>query len=124
MSVLQKVLIVDDEPGYREHLQALLAAEGYDVESAANSAAAIEAGRRFLPDVLVVDWQLREELDGFDVSNTLRETLPDLRTILITGYAIPSLDSKVITSKIRAVLFKPFGIDDLREAVRRATTEA
>ena len=124
MSVLQKVLIVDDEPGYREHLQALLAAEGYDVESAANSAAAIEAGRRFLPDVLVVDWQLREELDGFDVSNTLRETLPDLRTILITGYAIPSLDSKVITSKIRAVLSKPFGVDDLRSAVRNASAKS
>jgi CheY-like chemotaxis protein len=74
-----------------------------------------------LPDVLIVDWQLRDDFDGFDVTNKLRETIPNLSTILITGYPAPNLEPKAMGSQIKAVLYKPFSVEDLREAVRKAT---
>jgi CheY-like chemotaxis protein len=57
-----KCLLVDDEPGIREGLAALLRRKGHDVRTAADcaGAAAALAGERF--DVVVSDWRLPDGL--------------------------------------------------------------
>ncbi len=61
---MTKVLVVDDEPGYRKALQEVIAAAGNSVEVAANSHDAFEIAERFCPDVLIVDWMLENALCG------------------------------------------------------------
>jgi DNA-binding response OmpR family regulator len=119
---MPKVLVVDDEPGYREHIKEVFAEDGYEVETAESGGMALKIGRRFLPDLLVVDWVLKSDLDGFDVAKALRQLRPNLTTILITAYPSPELEPKALGSRIGAVLYKPFAPEDLRAAVRRATT--
>ena len=48
-----RILIVDDEPTYREYLQRFLARDGLDVRTAETGAEAIELAREFSPDVLL-----------------------------------------------------------------------
>ncbi len=117
---MPKVLVVDDEAGYCERIKDLFTEDGYEVESAQTATGAIEIGRRFMPDLLVVDWILKDDLDGFDVIRSLRELRPDLKAILITAYPTPQLEPKALGARIGAVVYKPFNPDELRAAVRRA----
>ncbi len=118
---MAKVLVVDDEPMYRENLQEVISDEGHDVEVAVNGHNAIEIGERFCPDVLIVDWMLQNDLSGLDVSESLRESNPRLTTIIITGFPAQKLRLQAEESKVFAFLEKPFELDDIRETVRRAT---
>lgn len=118
---MAKVLVVDDESGYRERLQEVILGEGHDVQIAAGSHDALEVAKRFCPDVLIVDWMLQNDLCGLDVSESLRKSNPHLTTIIITGYAAQELRDRAEGFEVFAFLEKPFELDDLRNALRRAT---
>jgi DNA-binding response OmpR family regulator len=81
------ILHVDDEAQVRTSLALLMRAENYDVRSAATGAEAIAwVADGLQPDVLIVDFQLGEEMDGADLTQELRRTLgytPPI--ILLTG---------------------------------------
>lgn len=67
----QYILIVDDEPSIREVVRLYLQREGFEVETAADGATALEiAGTRRL-DLVVLDLML-PGLDGFEVYRGLR----------------------------------------------------
>jgi DNA-binding response OmpR family regulator len=68
----EKVLIVEDDPAIREALAYNLQREGYDVQSVEDGAKALDAARASKPDLIVLDLML-PELDGFDVTRTLRK---------------------------------------------------
>ncbi len=68
----EKILIVEDDPAIREALSYNLGREGYEVKAVGDGVAALEAARASAPDVVVLDLML-PELDGFDVTRTLRK---------------------------------------------------
>lgn len=117
-----KVLVVDDEPGYRDRLTRHLARGGWHVRSAAGGREAIDVGTRYRPDVLVADWMLKDRIHGLHVVSALRAVLPRVRTVLITGY--PSEDVRTTARQLRVDTFleKPFELDALRAAVQSAAT--
>ncbi len=117
---MTKILIVDDEPSYRDSLELILAYEDYQVCTAPDGPAALESSGSFCPDVLIADWMLRGSMNGLEVAKALLEENPDMRTIVITGYATPRLESQVGEIEGTEVLTKPFGVDQLLEAVERA----
>ncbi len=118
---MAKVLIVDDERMYRESLQEVISDEGHDVEIAVDGHDAVEIAKRFCPDVLIADWMLQNDVCGLEVSGSLREFNPRLTTIIITGYPAQELRTRAEKSKVFAFLEKPFELDELRDAVRKAT---
>ena len=68
----EKVLVVEDDPAIREALTYNLQREGYEVQSVDDGAKALDAARASSPDLIVLDLML-PELDGFDVTRTLRK---------------------------------------------------
>jgi DNA-binding response OmpR family regulator len=68
----EKVLVVEDDPAIRETLVYNLGKEGYQVQAVGDGVAALEAARATPPDIVVLDLML-PELDGFDVTRTLRK---------------------------------------------------
>ena len=121
---MTKIFVVDDEPSYRDSLDLILSYENYEVLTAANATSALEVGDSFAPDVLIIDWMLRDEMSGFEVAKKLLESNPDIRTIVITGYATPWLAAQVESIKGAEVLAKPFGVDELLAAVTRAIDQS
>lgn len=69
---MTRVLVVEDDAAIRDALVYNLGREGYQVEAAGDGAAAIAAARAGSPDLIVLDLML-PELDGFDVTRTLRK---------------------------------------------------
>lgn len=113
-----KVLIADDEPLARQHLRAVLEADG-DVEiigEAANGSEAIRLIDDLIPDLVLLDIQM-PEIDGFNVIAQLDpDHLP--MVIFITAYdsyAIRAFDVHAID-----YLLKPVARERLLEAVLHA----
>jgi DNA-binding response OmpR family regulator len=68
----KRVLVVEDDAAIREALEYNLTREGYTVESVGDGVKALAAIRKHEPDLLVLDLML-PEMDGFDVTRTLRQ---------------------------------------------------
>ena len=121
---MTKIFVVDDEPSYRDSLELILTYENYEVRTAADGVAALEVAGGFVPDVLIVDWMLRGNINGFEVAKALLESNREMRTIVITGYATPWLVDQVESIEGAEVLAKPFGVDEILAAVENAVNQS
>jgi two-component system cell cycle response regulator len=66
-----RILVVDDHPVNCELLEAMLAPQGYRVESVYSGAEALELVRRAPPDLILLDVNM-PDMDGFAVTRELR----------------------------------------------------
>jgi DNA-binding response OmpR family regulator len=109
--VNKKVLVVEDEPTLLETLEYNLNRQGYDVCTADDGPAALDAARREKPDLIVLDVML-PKLDGFEVCRILRQetTVP----ILMLTAKDDEVD-KVVGLEVGAddYLTKPFSMREL-----------
>ena len=115
-----RLLLVDDEPVVRQMIGSYFSGSGFEVRTSASGVEAIEIGLRFLPDVLVTDWMLDSELHGLQVSRTLQLAIPELRTLLITGYLSPDVVAEARDANVADLIAKPFRPAALLEAVQHA----
>ncbi len=116
-----RVLIVDDEPDYRGQVETILSWDEHETKTAGSGREAIDVGARYRPDVLIADWMLRNHVHGLHVSETLRMVRPDLRTILITGFASEDLRTEAAAKGILDFIEKPFQAGRIRAAVQAAS---
>ena len=80
-----KILIVDDEEGKCEGLQALLVHAGYKVFAAFNSKQALKLAREENPDLVLLDFILDEKKNGVEVFEDIQRANPNAKAILYTG---------------------------------------
>ncbi|NBE50229.1 response regulator [Streptomyces boluensis] len=119
---MTRVLVVDDEPQIVRALVINLKARKYEVDAAADGAAALQLAAARHPDVIVLDLGL-PDMDGVDVIKGLRGWS---RVPILVLSARHSSDEKVEALDAGAddYVTKPFGMDELlarlRAAVRRA----
>ncbi len=84
MSVDLRVLIVDDDPGFRRAARELLRARGYVVVADAHDRrSAIAAVRLLKPDAVLLDVCLGPD-DGFDVARALGRERPGTAVLLMS----------------------------------------
>ncbi|GJG88036.1 hypothetical protein tb265_32170 [Gemmatimonadetes bacterium T265] len=100
---MPSVLIVDDEPNIRRMVGALLAAEGYEVRDAPDGAAGLASARAAEPDLALVDLMMPGAVDGLGMLERLREQLPDLPVVMMSGRA--ALGDAVRATKLGAFTF-------------------
>jgi DNA-binding response OmpR family regulator len=120
MSASTRILIVDDEPTYREYLERFLKRDGLDVRTAETGSEAIELAREFAPDILLADWMLRCEMHGIEVGEALRAQRPEVRILLMTGFPTADLEAEAARVGIDGFLEKPFALEDLSRAIESA----
>jgi len=94
-----RILIVDDNPVNVKVLQTRLAAEGYEVITAADGEEGLAAARSLTPDLILLDVMM-PKVDGFEVCRQLRAdaAFPFTPIILVTAMA----DSKDIVAGLEA----------------------
>ena len=111
------LLLVDDDPPIRRMLERTLAAEGYDVEAAADGGAALAAVERSVPDAIVLDVTM-PGLDGLAVTRRLRAK--GLRVPILLLTARDAVHERVAGLDAGAddYLVKPFDVDELSARVR------
>ena len=100
---MPSVLIVDDEPNIRRMVGALLASEGYEVREAPDGARGVALATESEPDIALVDLMMPGELDGMGVLTALRERVPDVPVVMMSGRA--GLSDAVRATKLGAFTF-------------------
>jgi len=114
-----KLMVIDDELGFRELAAFEFGARGYEVITAADGQEAVlKAGGKDI-DVVVSDMAM-PKLGGLDTLTALKSIDPKMEIIMATGFA--TLENAVESMKRGAYDFitKPFQIDDLARLVSRA----
>lgn len=80
------VLVVDDDPLFREIVRELLVQAGYDVALAENGVEAARIDSGAAPDLAVVD-MLMPERDGIETIRDLRGRWPGVKLIAVSAGA-------------------------------------
>ncbi|MEU4223818.1 response regulator [Nonomuraea sp. NPDC026600] len=116
---MTRILVVDDEPQILRALRINLAARHYEVDIAADGAAALRAAVDSAPDLVILDLGL-PDLDGIDVIHGLRgwTTIP---IIVLSGRAGNQDKIEALDAGADDYVTKPFGIDELLARVRAVT---
>ena len=112
-----RVLVVDDDPDVRGFVVTSLEDMGYEVDEAADGAAALAAFRKGTPDLVVLDY-LMPGLSGADVAKAMREERPEQPILFVSGYS--ETDAIRAAAPGASLLPKPFRADVLGKAVRQA----
>lgn len=118
-----RILLVDDDVLFSTTLLQALRRRGYEVESAADQASALELAQNEPPDAAVLDLKLAEE-SGLGLIGPLKELRPDMRILLLTGYA--SIATAVEAIKLGATHYlpKPADADEILAALGREEGDA
>lgn len=115
------ILIAEDSAPSREHLQELLACEGFQVTTARDGQEALDllSDRH---DLVLTDLRM-PRLDGLGLLRALKERVPRPTVIVMSAYA--SIESAVEATKDGAYgyIVKPIKRDTLLHLVRRAGEE-
>jgi two-component system, OmpR family, response regulator MprA len=111
-----RVLVVEDDEDIAQALQRSLRMEGYEVRTASDGHAALEHGRTFAPDLVILDLGL-PGLDGLEVARVLRDD-GDVPILILT--ARDALESRVegLDSGADDYLIKPFERQELLARLR------
>jgi CheY-like chemotaxis protein len=114
-----KVLLVDDDAGLREALEAALASHGHDVSSAQDGLAALRAAVERNPEVIISDVNM-PYLEGPDAVRILK-AVPRFRNVpvvFMSGVELPA------TRLAEATLRKPVVVEQLVELVEHVVQPA
>jgi len=130
-----KVLVVEDESSIRKFISINLNREGFEVLEAASGEEALDIVRRVQPRVVVLDLML-PGIDGFEVCQSIRKSIPNIVIIMLTAksqdmdkimglelgaddYMVKPFNPLELIARIRANLRK---IDNARGQLKKAIT--
>ncbi|GEO38649.1 two-component system response regulator RegA [Skermanella aerolata] len=100
----RSLLVVDDDPPFRNRLARAMEKRGFDVVAVDSVAMGIEVAQESAPVFAVVDLRLGDG-SGLDVVAALRDARPDSRIVVLTGYG--NIATAVAAVKAGAVDYLP-----------------
>ena len=107
-----RVLVIEDDPGIRDYLEAAVSRQGYQVFPAAN-------GEESKPDVVTLDVVL-PGMDGLETLRRLKQRLPEVPVVMLSGHG----QARTIVDAMRLgatdFLRKPFEVEELEIAFQKA----
>jgi len=120
----KKVLIIDDEVHVRAVATDILAADGYEVVSAANGMDGVALFRANCNCIGVVLLDLKMPgMNGWETLKELRKIQPEIKIIFTSGYSDSDVNPLVSESEQVTFLPKPYAVDALTgEIAQRLST--
>ncbi len=118
-----RILVMDDEEVVRDVAGEMLRHMGYDVELASDGAEAIdvymrakESGHAF--EVVLLDLTVPAGMGGIETQKRLLEIDPEVNSIVSSGYSNDPIMSRYEEKGFRAVLTKPYNIQELGKTLQ------
>ena len=115
----RRLLVVEDNKSVQDILSVILRSMGFEVALAKNGLEAFTLFVESTFDVVLTDLQM-PIMDGSRLAHLIKEISPQTRVILLTGADMATVKEKVESGLLDSVMFKPFKIDDLQNAVQGA----
>jgi len=128
--MLQKILLVDDDPDILEFLSYNITQAGYEIKTAENGLIAIEVLKKFKPDLIILDVMM-PEMDRIETCQEIRK-MSEFQNVIIAfltarsedysqiagfesgadDYITKPIKPKLFISKIKSLLRRNFATDD------------
>lgn len=118
-TLIQKILVVDDEPEVLGMVVLCLKKNNYEVSTAENAAEAYSMMETELFDAVISDVVMPGE-DGISFLGRVHESWPDIPVILMTGHAELQMAVDAIKSGAFDFIYKPFDFEYLSKITDRA----
>jgi two-component system cell cycle response regulator CpdR len=117
---MPRVLIADDEASMRALVARAIAMDGHDTVTAQDGAEALEIlTREGGFDLLLTDIQM-PVMDGIALALSVARDCPQLKILLMTGFADQRERASNLNAIVHDVITKPFSVADIRTAVADA----
>lgn len=117
----ETLLFVEDEELLRDLMKSLLEEKGYHVLAAPDGEEAVAIFARFKTQIrLVITDMGLPRMDGLEVFLRIRQTDPQAKVLLASGYLDPELKSRFLKSGALDFLPKPYVPSQLFRAIRRS----
>lgn len=107
-----KVLVVDDDPSLRELLAVFLEQVGFEVRTAQDGQAGLNALGECHFDIIFSDFRM-PGMTGLEMATRVRRIDPAIPIILVTGEPYALEAEALAQAGIRQVLRKPFMVNEL-----------
>ncbi|MGQ9624305.1 MAG: response regulator [Candidatus Bathycorpusculaceae bacterium] len=113
-----RILVVDDDESIRKILKAILEEEGYIVDTAKNGKESIRKTNEKFYNLALIDIRL-SDMEGTELLTKIKDTLPKMRKIIITGY--PSLQNAIeaLNKGADAYVLKPFDMNKVLKTIKK-----
>lgn len=115
-----KVLAIDDQRMILDLLSSMFANLGHSTEVAETGLEGIEKFNQNAFDLVITDLGLLD-ISGFEVSQRIKETNPDVPIVMITGWGANFDQAQLKKAGIDYILAKPFKLEQLTEVVEKVT---
>jgi len=116
---MTRVLVLEDDAHLLEVIQETLEEAGYTSQGAATVDQALAHFQRLAFDLVIADVRVAGNRDGLVALELMKHHRPELRCIVITGYASEDAPVRAVRLAVDDYLYKPFGMEDILQVVRR-----
>ena len=117
------LLVVDDDPAWRDALKEWLEREGFRAVMLARADWVVQAVELHHPDVVVLDVNL-PGASGLDVLGAIERRWPGLPVVIMTAFGGPGVGAEARRLGAAGYLEKPFRMGTLVEEIRRVAAGA
>jgi len=122
MSVLRKVLVVDDDPVVGKSFDRVLSARGYAVITAENGQDALTKLSREDYDVVFTDIRM-PGMNGLEVAERVKASRPWLPVVIVTGYGTEAHEARAEAAGVCGFLRKPLSPELIELSACKALLE-
>ncbi len=114
-----KILCVDDEDIILDSFRKILVLDGYSIDTVTSGYQAMNLIKSHHYDFIFTDLKM-PEMDGVEVTKSVKSLRPDIDVIIVTGYA--TVETAVECMKLGAMDYvqKPFSEDELLEFTKKS----
>jgi DNA-binding NtrC family response regulator len=113
------ILVVDDNEDMCQVISDVLRAEGHMVGIAYDGGSALNELKSRIYDMMILDYKLFD-MNGLEVLEQRMGITPSLCTIMISAYGSESVKSRARELEVYDFFDKPFDVNALLKAVRKA----
>ena len=119
---MARILVVEDVAAVREFVRRALMNEGHEVEVAEDGLQGLSLMAHGDFDLLLTDIVM-PGLDGIALALKVAKDYPDVRILLMTGYAAERQRAHNLDALIHRVIPKPFSLQQICDVVNEVLTE-
>jgi DNA-binding response OmpR family regulator len=116
------ILVADDEPAVREFVERALNYAGYAVKTVMDGHAALAALAERPYHLLLTDIVM-PDLDGIALALKASKDYPDMKILMMSGYANQRQRAHGLESLVHKVIGKPFTLDEITKHVSEALAD-
>lgn len=113
----KRILICDDEEGIRESLKLILEND-YDLVFSCSGKECLEKLEHYKDIKLVLLDIKMPKQNGLEATREIKRVRPDIKIIIVTGYASPEIAQEALAAGVTDFIVKPFDSKEILKKIK------